>query len=614
MASRVDSGSNGGIFSHNTKASVPRSLFDLSYLHTFTADIGALIPFYLQEVVPGDELTLSNDILARAMPMVVPPMARMKIITNYVLLYNNEMWHQWNPFVTKGRRGNYDAEVPRIDPRKFADQCGAGSVWNSMGFPILSKDDVNKLDTSLFPSAFPFYAYQRYYRDYECNKNLNQNNKGLFPDNDYDWVLKSGLVSDVNVTGDDGDSVPLWKMHYADFRDDYFTTGLPWPVRGDVETLDIKFTGGDEQSLPIENLPDLPITYGNKTLNEYNSGMTDGSFKVVSGSGLTGNDLMPISGRFSSTGSSVTGSAVLIDSVFTGGSPSGSKVVSEHAMAALKTYNDKASNKMSVKLSLAGMDVKSSITCDELRRLFAVQIWQERNARTDGDYNSMIKAHYGVDPHINDGTPIYIGGTVQDVVFTEVLSSAQTETGSSSDARLTPVGAMKGHGITSASGYVGKVHAKDFGLVLGVMKIVPDVTYSQGIPREWSRTTYDEYYWPEFNELGPQAILNKELFVTGNADKDNDIYAYQERFAEMRHRRNMVSGLLAKKDDEYFSSWTWARFFSETPTLSNSFVNMEGNVRKNMFAVPSEPPFVVQVANRCRAVRRLPYKSIPAGL
>ncbi len=611
MASRVDSGSNGGIFSHNTKASVPRSLFDLSYLHTFTADIGALIPFYLQEVVPGDELTLSNDILARAMPMVVPPMARMKIITNYVLLYNNEMWHQWNPFVTKGRRGNYDAEVPRIDPRKFADQCGAGSVWNSMGFPILSKDDVNKLDTSLFPSAFPFYAYQRYYRDYECNKNLNQNNKGLFPDNDYDWVLKSGLVSDVNVTGDDGDSVPLWKMHYADFRDDYFTTGLPWPVRGDVETLDIKFTGGDDQTLFVDNLPEnLPISLGDKTIAEI---AASGVNIQATSAGL--DTQTPYLGGSMAAGGSTGSINVNMRAVNAiNRSTSGSPTYDAPVYARLKAYNDNATDKMSVKLSLAGMDVKSSITCDELRRLFAVQIWQERNARTDGDYNSMIKAHYGVDPHINDGTPIYIGGTVQDVVFTEVLSSAQTETGSSSDARLTPVGAMKGHGITSASGYVGKVHAKDFGLVLGVMKIVPDVTYSQGIPREWSRTTYDEYYWPEFNELGPQAILNKELFVTGNADKDNDIYAYQERFAEMRHRRNMVSGLLAKKDDEYFSSWTWARFFSETPTLSNSFVNMEGNVRKNMFAVPSEPPFVVQVANRCRAVRRLPYKSIPAGL
>lgn len=579
---RVDKGSNLDIFEHSVNADVKKSLFPLSYLHTMTASIGRIIPHYLQETVPGDKLTLSNDIFIRALPMTVSPLSRMKCYTRYFYLRFNNMWHLWDPFVTRGRSGNYETSVPKINPKKALQNgstgvCGPGSLWNYLGFPILSDEQVLAMPDTSFPVAFPFYAYLRCCRDFYMDSNLRENieNKSLFPDNDYDFVLKGDFVDSIKTdeTPEDEDGVSLLDLIYADFERDYFVSAMYNPQRGVAPSLAVEVT--TSENIPVTvNLDD-------------NLGV---SFSPITTTSVASNSLPNASGN-----------KFYVEQYDYGNGPKTTAGYTATVTGGVTGTGD---------ASLSGTSFSTNIRADKLRELFALQVWQERNNRSSGDYNDMVKAHFGINPRIENGRPYYIGGTVQDVVFSEILSTAQTV----NNGVTTPVGEAVGKGLSSANGYVGEFMAPDYGLVIGLMHIVPDVHYSDGYPREWTRDTYADYYFPEFNDLGPQGILNKELFVSDDVDVNDDLFGYQERFAEMKHRMNRVSGLIADKTNNSFSSYTWNRFFNDTPTLSKSFVNMKDNVRSNMFVSPDEPNFIVQVANICRAVRPLPYRSIPGGL
>ena len=65
---------------------------------------------------------------------------------------------------------------------------------------------------------------------------------------------------------------------------------------------------------------------------------------------------------------------------------------------------------------------------------------------------------------------------------------------------------MAGHGISASSTYCGKYRATEYGVMMGIMSIMPRSMYQQGINRQWMRKTKYDYYFPEFANLSEQAV------------------------------------------------------------------------------------------------------------
>lgn len=249
------------------------------------------------------------------------------------------------------------------------------------------------------------------------------------------------------------------------------------------------------------------------------------------------------------------------------------------------------------------VDLSSATTfdIDDLRTTTQIQIWMERNARAGSRPREFIKSHFGVDfPDYRSMVPEYIGGAKTPVIISEVL---QTE---SSDAS-TPLGELGGHGLSVMSEFCGKYRAKEFGLIMGIMSVMPKPSYSsQGINRQWMRSTKYDYYFPEFANLSEQGVEKGEIYVDdGTIANSQAILGYQGRYDEMRVKNDMVCNDMRDTFDFYH----YARQFSAPPTLNTSF--LECDPRTDPHAVSAEPVLMISFGNRLIAVRPMPVSAEP---
>ncbi|QXP44113.1 MAG: major capsid protein [Arizlama microvirus] len=241
----------------------------------------------------------------------------------------------------------------------------------------------------------------------------------------------------------------------------------------------------------------------------------------------------------------------------------------------------------------------TTFNISDLRTAFQIQRWMERNARSGARYTEFLNAHFGVSPKDERlQRPEFIGGSRSPIIVSEVLKTGSTDATS-------PQGNMAGHGITVDQNYVAKYHALEYGLVMGIMSVMPRTAYSQGINRQWTRNTKYDFYSPEFANLSEQAILRGELYATATLSENQTIFGYQGRYDEMRYKPNKYSGKMRTT----FNYWHLGRVFSGAPLLNQSFI--ECVPRKDIFVATTEPSLIVSVGNKIRASRPLPVTAEP---
>lgn len=249
------------------------------------------------------------------------------------------------------------------------------------------------------------------------------------------------------------------------------------------------------------------------------------------------------------------------------------------------------------------VDLSSASTFDiaDLRLAFQIQRWMERNARGGARYTEFLRSHFGVAPRDERlQRPEYIGGSKAPCIISEVLQTSSTDA-------TTPQGNLAGHGITVSNNYCGKYHAQEFGLMIGIMSIMPRTAYSQGIDKQWLRKTKYDFYFPEFAHLSEQAITKAEICATGVAAHNTDIFGYQGRYDEMRTKNSQIVSQMRST----FDYWHLGRQFdtANPPELNEDFIKCVP--RKDVFAVPTEPGFIVNFGNVIKAYRPLPYMAVP---
>jgi len=241
----------------------------------------------------------------------------------------------------------------------------------------------------------------------------------------------------------------------------------------------------------------------------------------------------------------------------------------------------------------------TTFTIADLRLAVQIQKFLERSARIGNRYIEFLQGHFGVFPRDERlQRPEYIGGSKSPVIVSEVLQTSSTDV-------TTPQGNMAGHGIAADSTFCAKYHVKEYGLIIGILSIMPRTAYQQGINRQWLRESRYDFYLPELAHLSEQAVNRVELYAT-NVEADNDtLFGYIPRYDEMRVKHDIVCGEMR----DVYKYWHIGRQFGAAPELNQTFI--ECVPRKDFLAAPDEPACIVNFANKILAFRPLPSISDP---
>lgn len=255
---------------------------------------------------------------------------------------------------------------------------------------------------------------------------------------------------------------------------------------------------------------------------------------------------------------------------------------------------------------VADLTKATAATINALRLSFATQNILEKDARGGTRYNEVIKMHFGVtSPDGRMQRPEYIGGKRIPINIDQVIQNSSTDTTS-------PQGYTGAYSLTSDVFEVGTKSFTEHSIIIGIIAIRQQHTYQQGLARQWTRKRRLDYYWPSLAHLGEQPVLKKEIMATGT-DKDEEVFGYQERWAEYKYKPNRISGEMRSTYSKPLDIWHYGDKYENVPTLSQEFLEETDQYINRTIHVNSSiaNQFIMDIAVEDTAVRPMPVYSIP---
>jgi hypothetical protein len=382
-----------------------------------------------------------------------------------------------------------------------------------------------------------------------------------------EWFRDQNLQDSAVVDIDDGPDSPAdYVLRRRGKRHDYFTSSLPWPQKGAAVNLPLG------SSAPVfGNGKTLGITQGTTNYGLVNAPGSEAFY------GRTGN-------YNTNVGTAGSGAAVPTNVSF------GVVTSGESGL-------------------YADLSTATAVTINQLRQSFQIQKLLERDARGGTRYTEIIRSHFGVvSPDARLQRPEYLGGGSTPVSINPVAQTSAT--GLAEDT--SPQGNLAAFGTALAYNHGFTYNATEHGVLIGLVSVRADLTYQQGLPRMWSRSTRYDFYFPAFATLGEQAVLNKEIYCTGTAT-DDDVFGYQERWAEYRYKPSQITGYFRSTAAGTLDAWHLAQEFGTLPQLNDEFIEDTPPVER-IVAIGEQAngkQFLFDAFFNVRQARPMPLYSVP---
>lgn len=245
----------------------------------------------------------------------------------------------------------------------------------------------------------------------------------------------------------------------------------------------------------------------------------------------------------------------------------------------------------------------SGVSINALREAVAIQRLLERDARGGTRHVEVIRAHFGVDvPDFRLQRPEYLGGGRGFVNVSPVANTSSTAT--EDQGQLAGVGS----GTLQASWVKSFV---EHGHVIGILRARGELSYSQGVERMWTRSTRYDFLWPELAQLGEQEVRNREIFVGAVTATNNAVFGYQERYAEYRFKKSLITGKFASDAAGSLDFWHLSEDFAALPGLNRTFIE-DATPMSRVTTVDTEPDFIIDGRFDFRVARILPVRAVPS--
>lgn len=542
---------NQSHFAMIPQANIRRSVFDRSHVYKTTFNEGQLIPYFVDEVIPGDTFTLNPVEFCRLATPVVPFMDNIYIESFFFFVPSRLVYDKWVNLC--GEQENPEDSTDYLVPTVALTGDMTNKLPDYMGIACAS-GTFNNVSVNCLPFRSYWLIWNEWFRDENLQKSVKvskgETNTVLEPMGQSTANPNYGLPSGIENWYD---PAPRGKRY------DYFTGALPWPQKGPAVDLPIGGTG----SLTISDAsivgPAYSIGAGTKVQTQ----------STLLGFGSNFSQELYQTNRY------INGQQDSNSATFPNVSISGN----------------------------AEMSNLSSVTINSLRQAFMLQRYYEIDARGGTRYTEKLQAHFGVtNPDARLQRPEFLGSHSSMMNINPVTQTSSTDS-------TTPQGNLAAYGLNAQRYHAFTKSFSEFGYVIGLINVRADLTYQQGINKMWLRSDVLDFYWPSFAHLGEQAIQNIEIYCQGN-DDDKKVFGYQERYAEYRYKPSLITGQFRSTYKEPLDIWHLSQKFASLPTLSDEFIQDHPPISR-VVAVPSYPHFLLDVKFNLKCIRPMPMYGIP---
>lgn len=553
--------------SNPVSISISRSTFKRNSSVTTSFNVGEVVPFYVDEVLPGDTFNVKTHKLVRLQTPIAPFVTPMWMDTYYFFVPNRLVWKHWKEFQGENTESAWIPQTTYEVPQIKAPTGGwnVGTIADYMGIPT----GVENISVN----ALPFRAYAKVMDYFFRNQALQD--PFVIPDNE---TLQTGSNGANYVTDVANGGKPWIARRY----NDYFSQALPAPQKGPSVSLPL-FSGG---TYPVVGDGGALGIMGKKAGE---SNFTNFGLLYGGSSGLTVD-----------TGSIDRNPG---DTYGGGSSPQGNTVVGVTTDAAKSGLVANVNN------------TEAAVTINELRAAFQLQKYYEQLARSGSRYSEVLKAQFHVDAQdYRLQNPEYLGGSHVSINVSQVVQNSAT------GADTTPQGNTAAYSLTTDSHHDFVKSFVEHGFVIGVCVVRYEHSYQQGIERFWSRKKVTDYYLPVFANLGEQAILNKEIYAQGSqavdgsgSAYDEQVFGYVPRWNEYRYKPNRITGEMRSSYTTSLDVWHLGDDYKQRPVLSDEWLREDKDTVDRVIAVSN------RVSNQLfgdfyienTTTRAMPLHSIP---
>ncbi len=539
-------------FSLAPHVDISRSRFDRSASLKTSFNAGDVVPFFVDEVLPGDTFSVDTSKVVRLQTLLTPMMDNVYLDTYYFFVPNRLVWNHWKEFCGENTESAWIPETEYTMPQITSPAnsgWAVGTLADYFGIPT----GVPNLSVN----ALPFRAYALIINEWFRDQNLQDPLVVPLDDSTVAGVNTGTFVTDVAKGG---------KPFIAAKYHDYFTSCLPSPQKG----------------------PDVLIPSA-----------TSGEFPVVTRSQNIDGSLItqPLHVKFLNSAPNS-----LVTPLFnTLGAQNSSSLPETSSVSGQSNGLPVFDNLYAVSSGGLGASI------NQLRLAFQIQKYYEQLARGGSRYTEVVRSFFGVvSPDARLQRPEYLGGNRVPINVNQIVQQSGTE------STGTPQGTVVGQSLTTDSHSDFTKSFTEHGYVIGLMVARYDHTYQQGLSRMWSRKDKFDFYWPVFANIGEQPVKNKEIYAQGNA-KDDEVFGYQEAWADYRYKPNQVTGEMRSAYTQSLDVWHLADDYDTLPSLSDSWIREDKANLDRVLAVAStvSNQFFADIYVKNYVTRPMPMYSVP---